>query len=606
MNKVLSLIFKLKDSIRSVIVLGTQGCVSSEDNRITILSNIIALFSAATSLYVYFQIVAWDIHEKLLFSYLLIPVIALLVISLNALKKTIAARIVTNLTINLVAWNALVFFGKSFNGYLLFYAAIVYSVIAFHGMRSITRWSTLGFSILGLPIADYLTHKSIVPITNFHSSQAPISFLYIDTAILISLIVIMLLIEKYLSEENETALTKLNSDLEQIVEKRTALLNDAKEGAMAASRAKSQFVANTSHELRTPLGAIIGFVDLILSAKPSEEEKTEYLRAIQRNANQLSQIVNEVLDLSKIEAEKLQIENEIFALDDLIEDLRLLMTLKAEDKGLTFAIEKADHIPNQIYTDPLRLKQILINLTGNAIKFTEEGAVKVKVDFEETSNGQFLIFDIHDTGPGISSEAQKSLFQPFSQGDGTLMRKHGGTGLGLSLSKNLAQLLGGEIKLLGSEIKKGSTFRLKIKCIATYNKVERNVFHVADLTTNALKNRNILVVDDARDNQFLINRYLTLSGAEVVVTENGLEALKMMKLHTDFDLILMDLQMPVMDGYEATRILREQGCKIPIVALTAHAMVEEKSKSKLAGFSSYLTKPIHRQRLITTLVELTK
>lgn len=597
----------LKKCLTSFVQIGTSGTYSSAENRITIFTNVIAIFCTVGAITIYFQLKSWGIEGSFLVVYFILPIISGLIISLNYLNKLWVSKIVTVVAMNLTAWNALIFYGKSFNGYLLFYVAIVFSIIGFRNLNSTTRWLTLIFSFVGLPLSDYFTHRGIFPITGFHSSQAPLSILVVDSFIMAGLIISMLLIEKFLSEQNELDLKTLNSNLEKIVQKRTELLNAAKEEAMAASRAKSQFVANTSHELRTPLGAIIGFVDLILASKPSELEKKEYLQIIHRNANQLLQIVNEVLDLSKIEAQKLQIEKEVFQLHDLIEDIRLLMTLKAEDKGLIFKVIKDPNVPELIYSDPLRLKQILINLTGNAIKFTEHGEVTLKIQFN--NDGGFkphLLFDITDTGPGINAESAKSLFQPFSQGDTTLMRKFGGTGLGLALSKSLTLLLDGELRLLETEEGKGSTFRLKVECIVKDKFEYSNAKSSSPISSSVLQNKKILLVDDSHDNQFLVSQYLSLSGANVDIASNGKEALLRIKHLQNYDVILMDLQMPVMDGYETTRLLREEGCTTPIVAFTAHAMKEEKDKSQSSGFTGYLTKPVQRQKLIATLTELAK
>lgn len=600
---------KIKNKTASTVYVGTIGSGNSAENRITIFCNILALFSIVASFSTFFQLHDWGIDEQAyLDMYLAIPSMAVVILLLNYFGKSLLARIVAVLMLNIAAWNALLFYGKSFNGYLLFYAAIVFSIMAFDSRKSSLMWITLIVSALGLPLADYFSYKGILPITDLHSSQAPMSVLVSDSIIIIILIVSMLLIEKFLAERNEHELKALNLNLENIVQKRTELLNVARAEAMAASQAKSQFVANTSHELRTPLGAIIGFIDLILDPESSADEKRQYLEVVRRNANQLLQIVNEVLDLSKIEAQKLQIEKEIVPLDDLMEDIRLLMALKAEDKGLVFKIEEMTSLPKRIYTDPLRLKQILINLIGNAIKFTSMGEVTVRIKSVKDDNGnKHLIFDIEDTGPGIHEESAKELFQPFSQGDKSYMRKFGGTGLGLSLSKSLATLLGGELQLLRSEVGKGSTFRLKIESVVKKDKTELAA-QESKLSTEGfdLKDKKILVVDDSPDNQILISQYLTIAGAKFDIAKNGVEALECVQNEPNYNVILMDLQMPVMDGYEATRIMQQQGCRIPIVAFTAHAMKEEKDKSQIAGFSGYLTKPVERQRLITILSELSK
>lgn len=598
---------KIKQKVLTLVMLGTIGTPSSSENRITIFCNLLALLSTLAAFGTLFQLLNWGIEEpKYLLFYFTIPATAVAILYLNSRGRFFLARIVGAMIINVAAWNALIFYGKSFNGYLLFYAAIVYSVMAFKSKTSKAMWYTLAFPVLSLIASDYLSHNNILPITGFHSLQAPTAVLWSDSIIVSILIISMLLIEKLLAEKNEQELKLLNQNLESIVQKRTELLNIARAEALQASQAKSQFVANTSHELRTPLGAIIGFIDLISNNHATEEEKSQYLEVVRRNSNQLLQIVNEVLDLSKIEAQKLQLENETVNLHELMEDVRLLMSLKAEDKGLFFTINEQTTLPKKIYTDPLRLKQILVNLIGNAIKFTEFGEVEVTIKTENKNNKDYLVFDIKDTGPGIDTESAKTLFQPFSQGDNTYMRKFGGTGLGLSLSKSLAHLLGGELKLLCSQIGKGSTFRLTIESVVKDIHLDEMGHGKSKSHTSMpnLSNKKILVVDDSPDNQFLISRYLTQVGAIVDIAKNGAEALNKTKNPNAYNVILMDLQMPVMDGYEATRIIKNRGCMVPIVAFTAHAMKEEMHRSKAAGFVGYLTKPVDKVKLITTLNNL--
>lgn len=455
-------------------------------------------------------------------------------------------------------------------------------------------------------MADYFSHRKILPITGLDSANFPLSVLTLDSVVISLIVIIIVFIEKTLAEENEQDLKDLNKNLESIVDERTHLLKIAKEEAQAASQAKSQFVANTSHELRTPLGAIIGFVDIILSLDPSEKEKLEYLRIIRRNAHQLSLIVDEVLDLSKIEAQKLNLKNEYFSLANFLNDLKSLMALKAEEKGLKLEIEKTGILPTEIFSDPLRLKQVLVNLIGNAIKFTEKGGVSIRVNGKILPGDVFSIqFDIEDTGVGILEKDISKLFQPFSQTDAGMMRRFGGTGLGLSLSKRLTEMLGGELMLIRSELDRGSLFRITMAC---KGRVQPN-FNLTDIhkknevATASLANLRILITDDSPDNLLLIRRFLESAGAKVDFANNGKEAIEKIQnqLGMKYSAVLMDLQMPVMDGYEATRRLRTQGYKIPIIALTASAMKRERDKAIEEGFTDYLTKPVQRQLLVNTL-----
>jgi signal transduction histidine kinase/ActR/RegA family two-component response regulator len=591
--------------------LGTKNRYTTAENRITIFCNVLAIFGSIAGVLYYIQLSHYGIQGVFLLSYLCMGLAALFVLVLNHKGYHVVSRIFVVTLMQITSWNALIFFGKSFNGYYLFFVSIVFSIVAFPSAQLKARWLTLLFSLSSLPLADYFSHYRILPITQLNSSQFPVAILVIDTLIVSLFLVSILLIEKLLSEKNEKDLTVLNKNLEQIVKKRTALLDSAREGALAASRAKSRFIANTSHELRTPLGAIIGFVDLVLDTNPDEKQKRQYLEVVRKNAHQLLQIVNEVLDLSKIEAEKIEIEKCSFQLKDLIEDIQSLMSLKAETKGLLFYIELDKPLPEIVYTDPLRLKQILINLIGNAIKFTSQGEVRVKVSqIQSSKNFITLQFDISDTGPGIDAEFEKYLFEAFSQADSSLVRKYGGTGLGLSLSRSLAKLLNGELVLQSSTPGKGSVFRLKIDIDIlnqqTQTAVERKSGQIESKQRDLI-GKMILVVDDSMDNQILIKQYLSKAGAQVDLAENGQKAIDMIEINSNsYDVILMDLQMPVLDGYQTTKRLRENGCKIPIVAFTAHAMKEERDKAKASGFNGYLTKPIERQVLISTLADITR
>ncbi|MCB0411779.1 MAG: response regulator, partial [Bdellovibrionales bacterium] len=586
----------LWNPVRRLFLMGTKGSPSFADNRITILSNVLVTFGGFASLGTYWTLVELGFEGPYLVAYFIIFAVAIAVLALNALERQFWARILVVTLINLTAWNAVIFFGKSFNGYYLFFAAMVYSVVAFDGRHFLTRWSLLLISMSGFPIIDILSWNKILPITGLNSVNFSPIVLIFDSLIVSILVVTIVLIEKSLAERNETELKMLNQHLEKKIEERTHLLKVAKEEAQAANRAKSQFVANTSHELRTPLGAIIGFIDVILDLQPSEEERQQYLRVIRRNAYQLSLIVDEVLDLSKIEARKLKLKIEEFSLQNLIEDLTSLLAIKADKKGLKFRVETLQDLPLGIRSDALRLKQILVNLIGNAVKFTDHGEVVMRVQGERQESGLYLLyFDIEDTGLGIRPEDKMQIFKPFAQSDTSSRRRFGGTGLGLALSRKLAKLLGGKLVLLKTELGKGSTFRLILECPGASSSISSNEQPNLPRTQediSKLLDKKILVVDDSPDNQILVSHFLTAAGAEVEIANNGQEAVdKIKKNHEEFAAILMDLQMPVLDGYQATQTLRDWGYQKPIIALTANAMKEEKERSKQQGFSEYLTKP---------------
>lgn len=379
----------------------------------------------------------------------------------------------------------------------------------------------------------------------------------------------------------------------------------AKSEAEDASLAKSAFLANMSHEIRTPLGAVIGFSELVADPQIGVSEKAAYVAAIKRNGELLSTIINDILDLSKVEAGKMVVDIREAALTEILSDTKMLLDLYAREKGIALTIEVDRNVPAIIKTDPLRLRQILINIIGNAIKFTSRGSVGLSIELVSAQNGQAkLVLSVADTGPGIEQDHVKKLFAPFSQADASTRRKYGGTGLGLVLSKRLAGLLGGDVVLTSTEAGRGSTFTITIDPGpmrgALYGELRQESVRKHEEPKHRIDGLRILLVDDAVDNQVLIERILRLSGAQVDVVSNGREAV--LKAATaGHDVILMDLQMPVMDGYEATTELRRQGYSGKIIALTAHALSDEKERCLKSGFDGHLSKPINRDVLIQEL-----
>ncbi|HMB95222.1 MAG TPA: response regulator, partial [Tepidisphaeraceae bacterium] len=398
--------------------------------------------------------------------------------------------------------------------------------------------------------------------------------------------------------------------VEQEVARRTAELTrnnvelrEARHAAEAANRAKDQFLANMSHEIRTPMTAILGYTE-VLETNPPAAEREDAMQIIHRNGEQLLAIINNILDLSKIHADGLSISKVDFDLSAWTNELVAQMQPRAEKKGLKLETIFDESIPARIHSDPLRLRQILTNLADNAIKFTDAaGLVTIRVSCNAvTRNGaeaSDVRFEVSDSGLGMSGEQVARLFKPFTQVDNSMTRRHGGTGLGLSISKRLAEMLGGELSV-DSQLGRGSTFRLIVDggAIQQLQKSPANS-SAQPIQPIHLKGK-ILLAEDGADNQRLISQFLRNAGAEVIIAENGKIALGLAQSQ-HFDLILMDMQMPEIDGYDATRQLRRSGCNLPIVALTAHAMADDRSKCLAAGCDDYLSKPINKTTLLTSV-----
>jgi PAS domain S-box-containing protein len=390
-----------------------------------------------------------------------------------------------------------------------------------------------------------------------------------------------------------------------------AELRDAKQVAEAADRAKGMFLANMSHEIRTPMTAILGFADL-LADTAVDKGAVEAIQIIRRNGDNLLQIINDILDLSKIESNKCKIEQIACSPRQVVTEVICLMKVRANAKGLSLALEVQRDVPETITTDPIRLRQILVNLIGNAIKFTELGGVQVTMQLDARSDEPKLRFDVIDTGIGLSEEQIGRLFQPFSQADTSTSRCYGGSGLGLAISKRLAEMLGGDLTVT-SVLGKGSTFRASIATGSLDGKKPIDQpCEAAQGTSCVLQSAIrldscILLAEDGPDNQRLIAHVLRKAGADVAVAENGQVAfdlaLAARQAGNPFDVILMDMQMPVMDGYQATRELRSAGYCGPIIALTAHAMTEDRQKCLDAGCNDYTTKPIDRAVLLECIAK---
>jgi len=388
--------------------------------------------------------------------------------------------------------------------------------------------------------------------------------------------------------------------------------NQMAAAAEIANNAKSEFLANMSHEIRTPMTAILGYTDLLSDPTVTASDRDNYVAVVRRNGEHLLALINDILDLAKIESGKLSVSVESCSIPSVIADMASLMRVRADQRGNRLDIVYNGGLPETIESDPARLRQALVNLVGNAIKFTEKGTITVVVTFLPTwRDGESAVqFEVIDTGIGISPEKIEHLFQPFVQADTSTSRKFGGTGLGLPITRHIAELLGGRLTA-DSTPGAGATFTLVVATgdlsgvtmLAQPAEVFEEAVHRHEGSAGqALAGLRVLLAEDGVDNQQLIRAVLTKAGADVDIAENGKIACSKAS-KGDFDVVLMDMQMPEMDGYQATKRLRKRGYTKPILALTAHAMASDRDRCLAAGCDDYLTKPINRAVLIQGIAD---
>ncbi len=400
------------------------------------------------------------------------------------------------------------------------------------------------------------------------------------------------------------------------LEEKEAQLRESKREAEEANRAKSDFLANMSHEIRTPMNAIMGYADLLKRAQRggenalSPQERERYLNTIGSSSQHLLDLINDILDLSKVEAGRIDVETLSVSVPRLILDVMAVMQARADEKGLALNYRPRGAQPETIETDPARLRQILINLVGNAIKFTESGSVTITSRVAEKGGQTQLLLEVSDTGIGMSPAQAKDIFSPFTQADSSITRRFGGTGLGLAICKRFAEAMGGDV-VVASEEGKGSVFTVSLAPGEMGPMVEESVLQslqVDGSSTEVATGRwifeeaQVLVADDSPENRDLLKIILSEHGLSVLLAENGQEALDLLS-QKRVDLVLMDVQMPVMDGFSAVSAMRSRGLTLPVIALTAHAMKGVREECLAAGYTDYLSKPIDFDRLMARLAD---
>ena len=415
-------------------------------------------------------------------------------------------------------------------------------------------------------------------------------------------------LELYLSNKN---LQELNNSLEEKIIERTWEIQKSKEAlkvekekAEEATRAKSEFLSNMSHEIRTPLNAIVGLTELII--QDGEDPKSvEFASTIRYSANNLMHIINEILDFSSIEAGKISFEKTEFNLEELLKSVENIFQFQAKEKKLDFFLEADKRIPKYLIGDPTRLNQIIVNLVGNAFKFTSQGFIRIYFKLIESNGFECsLVGSVEDTGIGIPQSRLQSIFRSFEQADNSTKRLYGGTGLGLTITQKLVELQGGKI-WVESELDKGSRFKFEMPFQIAQKSIKTEKESKKKIDYSALQNYTILVVEDVKVNRLLMEQVFKRIGLEVDFAVNGKESIETLS-KKNYDIVLMDIHMPVMDGKEAVQIIRDENSPVlnhdvPVVALSADAFEETRKEVLELGMDGFLTKPVEIEKLYETL-----